>query len=110
MLIGLVKWINAEDGYGLIGTFKNGDFFINDKSFLESGMKIIPWRAFIFESSFDNSIKRTAVNCRLASTYEDFSFILKNLKEQDEISIEEEIANGVQPPADTEDNLASFKL
>jgi hypothetical protein len=26
------------------------------------------------------------------------------------ISIEEEIANGVPPPADIEDNLATFKL
>ena len=31
-------------------------------------------------------------------------------KRDNVISIEEEIANGVPPPADIEDNLATFKL
>ena len=36
MLIGLIKWFDTEKGFGAIGTYKDGNFFLHTNVFLES--------------------------------------------------------------------------
>ena len=92
MLIGLIKWFDTEKGFGAIGTYKEGEFFLHTNNFLEKPSKLVKGTAIVFKKLIDPKKNRnTAVNCKPVSTREDFSLILKSLTEQDNISIEKEI-------------------
>jgi hypothetical protein len=93
MLIGLIKFFNTELGYGVIGTYKQGEFWLYSHNFLEKPNKLEQGTAIVFEKLIaPMNNHNIAVNCKPVSTRKDFFLILKSLTEDDNISVEKEIS------------------
>jgi cold shock CspA family protein len=91
MLIGLIKWFDTEKGFGTIGTYNEGDFFLHKNNFLDKPEKLLKGTPIIFEKLIDLKKKHNvAVKCKTVSTREDFFFILKFLTDKDNVSIEKD--------------------
>ena len=93
MLIGLVKWFNDDNGYGIIETPEEGEFFLHINNFSTKPQSISKGTAVIFKKKVDPKTNRnTAENCRLVGDTEDWEIILNYLGKPESISIEIEIA------------------
>jgi len=92
MLIGLVKWFNAEKGFGIIGNPEEGEFFMHINNFIDKPQSIPKGTAVIFKKKVDPKKNRnTAENCRLIGELDDWKIIMNLLDKPDSVRIEIEV-------------------
>lgn len=92
MLIGLVKWFDPDKGFGVIGTPKEGEFFLHINSFASKPEKILKGTPIIFFPKIDTGKNRnSAEKSRFIGNPEDWKIILGYLGISDSVSIEVEI-------------------
>ena len=88
--IGIIKWYNKLKGYGVIITANNEEYFIHISNIKEIPDRILVATSFIFEKGFQNQ-KKTALNCRIPSTKEDFIVALNLVGQKRNVEIEVEV-------------------
>ena len=92
MLIGLVKWFDADKGFGVIGTPNGEEYFLHINSFISKTEKILKGTPIAFTLKTDKAKKRnSADNSRLVGIAEDWRTILSYLGKSDSVQIEVEI-------------------
>ena len=67
MLTGIVKWFNAEKGYGFIAVEGQDDVFVHISAVQASGLKLEENMKVSFEKQQGNNGKFSAVNLAVAS-------------------------------------------
>lgn len=92
MLIGLVKWFDAEKGFGVVGTPDQVEYFLHINSFTTKPEKILKGTPIAFSPKTDKTKNRnSADNSRLVGVSEDFKTILSYLGNPDSVRIEVEV-------------------
>jgi len=113
MLIGLVKWFNAEKGFGIIENPTEGEFFMHINNFINKPQSISKGTAVIFKEKVDSKKNRkTAKNCRLIGEFDDWKIIMHLLDKLDYVSIEiefKEYSKWKSPYVRKESKLYSVK-
>lgn len=92
MLIGLVKWFDADKGFGIVGTPDQEEYFLHINSFTTKPEKILKGMPIAFSPKTDKTKNRnSADNSRLVGVPEDFKTILSYLGNSDSVRIEVEV-------------------
>jgi len=92
MLIGLVKWFDADKGFGVVGTPDQDEYFLHINSFTTKPEKILRGTPIAFSPKADKTKNRnSADNSRLVGVPEDFKTILSYLGNSDSVRIEVEV-------------------
>ncbi len=92
MLIGLVKWFDADKGFGVVGTPDGEDFFLHINSFSTRAEKILKGTPIAFSPKTDKvKNRKSAENSRLVGSSEDWGIILSYLGKPDTVKIEVEV-------------------
>lgn len=92
MLIGLVKWFDADKGFGVVGTPDGGEYFLHINSFTSKPEKILKGTPIAFSPKIDKvKNKNSADNSRLVGIAEDWKTILSYLVKPDNVRIEVEV-------------------
>ena len=92
MLIGLVKWFDADKGFGIIGTPGGEEYFLHKNSFITKPEKILKGTPIAFSPKPDKAKNRnSADNRRLVGISEDWIVILSYLGKSDSVRIEVEV-------------------
>lgn len=92
MLIGLVKWFDADKGFGIVGTPDEGEYFLHINSFTTKPEKILKGTPIAFSPKTDKAKnKNSADNSRLVGIAEDWKVILSYLGNPDSVRIEVEV-------------------
>ena len=92
MLIGLVKWFDADKGFGIIGTPGGEEYFLHINSFTTKPEKILKGTPIAFSPKIDKAKNRnSADNSRLVGISEDWIVILSYLGKSDSVRIEVEV-------------------
>jgi cold shock CspA family protein/ribosomal protein L37AE/L43A len=92
MLIGLVKWFDADKGFGVVGTPNGEEYFLHINSFTSKPEKIFKGTPITFSPKTDKAKSRnSANNSRLVGIAEDWKTILSYLGKSDAVRIEVEI-------------------
>lgn len=92
MLIGLVKWFDADKGFGIVGTPDEGEYFLHINSFTTKPEKILKGTPIAFSPKTDKAKnKNSADNSRLVGITEDWKVILSYLGNPDSVRIEVEV-------------------
>lgn len=92
MLIGLVKWFDADKGFGIIGTPGGEEYFLHKNSFITKPEKILKGTPIAFSPKSDKAKNRnSADNSRLVGISEDWIVILSYLGKSDSVRIEVEV-------------------
>lgn len=91
MTIGLVKWFDADKGFGVVGTPNGEEYFLHINSFSTRAEKILKGIPIAFSPKTDKGKNRKyAEMSRLIGNPEDWKIILSYLDNSDSISIEVE--------------------
>ena len=88
--IGIIKWFDKIKGYGVIITANDGEYFIHSSNIYEIPDKILVATPFVFEKGVQKG-KKTALNCRIPSTKDDFFLALQLVGQNRTVEIEVEI-------------------
>jgi len=92
MLIGLVKWFDADKGFGVVGTPNGEEYFLHINSFTSKPEKILKGTPIAFSPKTDKAKNRnSADNSRLVGIAEDWKTILSYLGKSDSVRIEVEV-------------------
>lgn len=92
MLIGLVKWFDADKGFGVVGTPDGEEYFLHINSFTSKPEKILKGTPIAFSPKTDKAKNRnSADNSRLVGIAEDWKTILSYLGKSDSVRIEVEV-------------------
>jgi len=92
MLIGLVKWFDADKGFGVVGTPDEEEYFLHINSFTTKPEKILKGTPIAFSPKIDKAKNRkSADNSRLVGVAEDWKAILSYLGKSDSVRIEVEV-------------------
>jgi len=92
MLIGLVKWFDADKGFGIVGTPDGEEYFLHINSFTTKPEKILKGTPIAFFPKTDKAKnKNSADNSRLIGIAEDWKVILSYLGKPDSVRIEVEV-------------------
>lgn len=92
MLIGLVKWFDADKGFGVVGTPDGEEYFLHINSFTTKPEKILKGTPIAFSPKTDKAKNRnSADNSRLVGIAEDWKEILSYLGKSDSVRIEVEV-------------------
>lgn len=92
MLIGLVKWFDADKGFGVVGTPNGEEYFLHINSFISKPEKILKGTPIAFTPKTDKAKKRnSADNSRLVGIAEDWKTIVSYLGKSDSVQIEVEV-------------------
>jgi len=112
MLIGLVKWFDANKGFGVVGTPDSEEFFLHINSFSTRPEKIIKGAPIAFSMKTDKVKNRnSAENSRLVGSSEDWKVILSYLGKPDNVKIEVELTGrGKRGNSYRHNEMQSFSL
>lgn len=92
MLIGLVKWFDADKGFGVVGTPNGEEYFLHINSFTSKPKKILKGTPIAFTPKTDKAKNRnSADNSRLVGIAEDWKTILSYLCKSDSVQIEVDV-------------------
>ena len=92
MLIGLVKWFDADKGFGVVVTPDGEEFFLHINSFSTRPEKILKGTPIAFSPKTDKVKNRnSAENSRLVGSSEDWKIIFSYLGKPDNVKIEVEV-------------------
>jgi cold shock CspA family protein len=92
MLIGLVKWFDADKGFGVVGTPDQEEYFFHINSFAPKPEKILKGTPIAFFPKSDKAKnKNSADKSRLVGIAEDWKVILSYLGKSDNVRIEVEV-------------------
>lgn len=92
MLIGLIKWFDADKGFGVVGTSDGEEYFLHINSFTTKPEKILKGMPIAFSPKTDKAKNRnSADNSRLVGIAEDWKAILSYLGKSDSVRIEVEV-------------------
>lgn len=92
MLIRLVKWFDADKGFGVVGTPDEEEYFLHINSFTTKPEKILKGTPIAFSPKIDKAKNRkSADNSRLVGVAEDWKAILSYLGKSDSVRIEVEV-------------------
>jgi len=91
MLIGLVKWFDADKGFGVIGTPNGEEYFLHINSFTTKPERILKGTPIAFSPKTDKwKNKKSAKMSRLVGIATDWEEILSYLGKADSVRIEVE--------------------
>lgn len=92
MLIGLVKWFDADKGFGIVGTPDEGEYFLHINSFTTKPEKILKGTPIAFSPKTDKAKNKNSADIsRLVGIAEDWKVILSYLGNPDSVRIEVEV-------------------
>lgn len=92
MLIGLVKWFDADKGFGVVGTPDGEEYFLHINSFTTKPEKILKGTPIAFSPKTDKAKNRnSADNSRLVGITTDWKEIFSYLGKSDSVRIEVEV-------------------
>ena len=93
MFIGLVKWFDADKGFGVVGRPSGEEYFLKINSFTSKPEKILQGMPIAFSPKTDKAKNRSsAENCRLVGITEDWKTILSYLGKSDSVRIEVKVS------------------
>ena len=90
LVIGVLKWYNGDQGYGIIGTPENQDYFLHKSNLKSSKTTVEKGTVLVFEDRIGKD-KIEAINCRLAQTYGDWQLALNYLSKNDNVVVESKV-------------------
>src|SRR6476646_4939423 len=85
--LGLIKWFDADKGYGIIANPELGEVFIHQSNILLKPEKILKATAFFFETKSEKN-KLSAIKAQPPASNEDFELIMAYLVKEPSIPIE----------------------
>jgi hypothetical protein len=92
MLIGLVKWFDAERKFGIIVTPDDGEIFLYSKNFRNAPIDLPPATPIIFNKEFNDKRNRNeAGKCHIVGEPKDWNIILEYLCKPDILSFETQV-------------------
>ena len=87
--IGLIKWFDADKGFGVIINSAKEEFFLHEKHLNNITHHLEIGTAIIFDSRRSKTKNRNeAINCRFVTSIDDLKLVFKSLAEVDLVSIE----------------------
>lgn len=92
MLLGLIKWFDAEKGFGVVAIPEGEEYFLHINSFTTKPEKILKGTPIAFSQKTDKAKNRkSAENSRLVGISEDWNLIFSYLGKSDSVRIEVEV-------------------
>jgi cold shock CspA family protein len=89
MLIGILKWFKADNGFGVVGTPDEKEYFLHINSFAIKPRKLIIGTPIAFSiSTKELKDRKSAENSRIVENSEDWAMIFDYLGKSDNVKIE----------------------
>jgi len=87
MTIGLLKWFDKINGFGIIGTPDKGDFFLHESNLKIHSNSLEKGTPLCFNEKVERK-RNAAKNCRLIESLDDLELVLKYLSKKDTVPVE----------------------
>lgn len=91
MDIGLIKWFDADKGFGVIQSVPGGEAFIHKNEFVIAPEKVLVATALVFETKRGRQGRLEATKAHPPSSFEDWKLIMDLLGKTDTIHIEVDV-------------------